>query len=254
MTRPDDGAANPVLALALRQWQADPAPAARARVLAALPGARLFVGVTATATGREPTGLRAESGADLSVVSVVAPDGRRALVALSSLAELARWEPTLRPVALTAPRLCAGALSDGAEAVLLDPAGAHLTLSGTELAELAAGRVPVAGAPLSLHTGRLTEPHDRPPASFLASLARALAGEQVVSARVLDGPTGLVLGVVPRRSLEAAGLAALAQRLARRLGQDLPTGGLDLAVVGTDGPGVPVPLRRGLGRRIRPGG
>jgi hypothetical protein len=46
-----------------------------------------------------------------------------------------------------------------------------------------------------------------------------------------------VLGVVPRRALDPASLAALAGRIAPRLSAPL-----DLAVVPPEGPGVPVPL------------
>ncbi len=59
------------------------------------------------------------------------------------------------------------------------------------------------------------------------------------AARLLDGPDGPVLGVVPRTPLDPAALAALAQRLAPRLSAPL-----DLAVVAPGGPGAEVPLRR----------
>ena len=66
------------------------------------------------------------------------------------------------------------------------------------------------------------------------------------SARLLEGPDGLVLGL--DADLDPAGLAALADRVVRRLGPALPLDGLDVAVVGT-GPGIPVTLPSGPTRR-----
>ncbi len=83
-------------------------------------------------------------------------------------------------------------------------------------------------------------------------LAEALRDEPVTSARLLEGPDGLVLGI-SGPPLEPAGLAALAGRVMARAGDALPPQGLDLAQVGPEGPGVPLPLsrRRGLLRRGR---
>jgi hypothetical protein len=133
------------------------------------------------------------------------------------------------------------ALDDGAVALVVDPQGAALVLAGAELTELAAGRVPVAGAPLSARstTEQLTAPAVEPDGDLLRRLGQALAGEPVTAARLLDGPDGPVLGVVPEHPLSPASMAALAGRIAPRLSEPL-----DLTVVPPGGPGVPVPLRR----------
>jgi hypothetical protein len=73
---------------------------------------------------------------------------------------------------------------------------------------------------------------------LVAQLRRALAAERL-DARLLDGPDGPVLGVVPRRPMTPSQLAALAARLAPPL--DRP---LDLAVVEPGGPGYPLRVRR----------
>jgi hypothetical protein len=251
----DSGAADPRLTAALTAY--DGSPAARAEVLAALAGARLFVAITATATAEETaaaTGLRAESSAEMALVSLVAPDGARALPAFPDTAALRRWRLDVRPVPVDASYLCRAALDDGAVAVLLDPAGAAFVVPEGELRALADGYVPVPGAALAARrtTEAFTEPAAPPDPALVRELAAALRGEPVQAARLLDGPGGPVLGVVPRGPLDAGGLAGLAGRVVHRLGPALPPAGLDLAVVPARGPGYPLPLgRRWFTRRVR---
>ena len=246
----DTGLADPSLGAALAGWRATRTPAARAAALAALAGARVFVAVTARSTAEhvDPgTGLRAESTAEMALITLAGSTGRGLPVFLD-VPSVTGFADGARPVRLQAPEACAAALEDGATAVVVDPSGAHLVLTGVELAELAAGRVPVPGAALSARTttAALTAPASVDPA-LLERVARALQGEPVRAARLLAGPDGPVLGVVPGTPLHAAELAALAARLAPRIGATL-----DLAVVPADGPGVPVPLpRRRLLRRDR---
>lgn len=248
--RGDTGLAEPALAAALAAWAAAPAPAARARVLAALATARVFAAVQARSTAEhvDPgTGLRAESTAEMALLTLAGSSGRGLPVFLD-VPSVTGFAAGARPVRLQVPEACAAALDDGAVALVVDPSGAGLVLAGAELRELAQGRVPVPGAALSARTtsAALTTPEHAEP-QLLAALAAALDGEPVRAARLLDGPDGPVLGVVPRGELPPAELAALAARLAPRL-----TASLDLAVVPPEGPGVPVPLRRrGLLRRGR---
>lgn len=243
----DTGEADPRLAAALAAY--DDSPAARAETLAALSGARVFVAVTATSTAehREAgTGLRAESSAEMALVSLVASDGDRAVPAFADTAALRRWRLDVRPVAVTPAYLAQAALDDAAEAVLLDPGGAGVVLRRDDLAALAAGYVPVPGAPLAARrtTAGLTAPAMSPHPELVAALAVAVRPEKLRAARLLDGPGGPVLGIAPRVQLDPAGLASLAQRVRGRLGPALPAAGLDLAVVPLSGPGHPVPTRR----------
>jgi hypothetical protein len=238
----DDGRADPALAAALTAWAAQPSAAGRARVLAALVTARVFAAVQARSTAEhvDPgTGLRAESTAEMALLTLAGSSGR-ALPVFLDVPSVTGFADGARPVRLQVPEACAAALDDGAVAVVVDPPGAGLVLGGGELRELAAGRVPVPGAALSARTtsAELTSPAD-PDAGLLSALAAALEGEPVRAARLLDGPDGPVLGVVPRGALPPAALAALAARLAPRLAAPL-----DLAVVPPEGPGAPVPLRR----------
>ena len=259
----DDGTADPRLAQALADWQRQPAAAARAEVLAALADARVFVAITATSTAEhvdQGTGLRAESSAEMAVVSLAAPDGSRALPVFPDPLALRRWRLDVRPVPVDGARACAAAVDDGAVAVVVDPAGAAVVIGAQELASLAGGWVPVPGSSLAVR--RTTEALSGTAADaapeLVTALAAALGEEPVSAARLLDGPEGLVLGVVPEAPLEPAALAALAGRVATRMGPLLPPEGLDLAAVREDGPGTPVPLatprtaRRGR-RWFRPG-
>lgn len=247
----DDGRPDARLAAALAAD--DGTPARRGEVLAALAGARVFLVLSAQALAVEEsaaTGLRQESTAEMALLSIRAPSGARALPAFVDGGQVQRWRDGARPVPVPGPVACASVLDDGAQALLLDPPGAALVLSGAVLAELAAGRVPVPGAPLSTRHGEVELAAGAPAdPGLLAALTSALAPEPVRAARLLAGPDGPVLGVVPAGPLDAAGLAALAARLRDRLGPALPVAGLDLAVVAADGPGEAVPLPQ---RRRRP--
>lgn len=243
----DTGEADARLAAALER------PQDRAELLAALVGARVFAAITATSTAEhteEKTGLRAESSAEMAVVLLESADGSRALPVFQDLLALRRWRLDARPVPLTGAQACAAARDERADAVLLDPAGAAVVV--TELAQLAAGWVPVPGSGLSSrHADTTLHAPDRAvPEALLTALTAALAKERLVSARLLEGPDGLVVGVAGKGPLAAADLAALAARLMAGLGAYLPAEGLDLAEVGSEGPGTEL-LRRSRFRRGR---
>jgi hypothetical protein len=251
----DTGAADPRLATALGSWRDRPSPAAQDEVRAALAGARVFAAIAARSTAEhvDPgTGLRAESTAEMALLTLTGSAGGRAVPAFLDVASVVAFHEGARPVPLQGPELCGAALDDGAAAVLLDPTGASHVVAGAALVELAAGRVPIAGTSLSSQRARveLDSPVDVP-AELVAAAAQALTPEPVASARLLAGPAGLVLGVVPLQPLDAAGLTALAARVLPRLAGVLPPEGLDLGVVAAGGPGVvlPLPPRRSPRRR-----
>lgn len=227
-------------------------PSGRAAVLAALLHAQVFAVVAATPTGVQPaarTGLRAEAGAELSVLLLALPDGRRALPVFADLMAMAAWRPAARPVALSGSEACAAALEQGAAEVVLDPGSRAVQLSTQEVRTLAAGFVPVPGSSLASRRTAMVLAEPGPvPAGLLDALERAVAPEGLRSARLLAGPDGLVLGVAARTPSSAADLAGLAGRVRERLGPELPVGGLDLTVVPLHGPGTDL-----LSRRVRRG-
>ena len=113
----------------------------RERALAVLTGSRVFVAITATSTADHVdsgTGLRAESSAEMALVSLVASDGERAIPAFLDVAGVVGWRPGYRPVPVRGGELARAALDDGAAAVLLDPAGAALVVRRDDLAAMAA--------------------------------------------------------------------------------------------------------------------
>lgn len=235
----DDGRPDPRLAAALTAH--DGTPAARAEVLAALAGARVFLALEPRAAP-----VAGRSGTEVSLVQLAGPDGRRALPAFIDGQALSGWRPGARPLPVAGRQACATALDGDCDVLLLEPAGAAVAVGAGELAELAEGRVPVPGSSISIRRTALQGRAPEAPAGaeLLAVLGAALADEPVSAARWLAGPDGPVLGIVLADPLPAAALAALAERVARRLGAALPSEGLDLAVVGAQGPGQPVPLVR----------
>ncbi|HWG94073.1 MAG TPA: SseB family protein [Mycobacteriales bacterium] len=222
----DDGRPDPRLVAALAAWRAAPSPAARAEVLAALVDARVFLALAARAGETEvgEHGLLQERSAEMALLSVVGTAGARALPAFPDGTDVPRWREEARPVPVRGPLACATALDDGADALLLDPGGADLVVGADELASLADGRVPVPGTSVSTRrtAAALQAPAGPPDRALLDAVAAALHGEPVEAARLLEGPSGPVLGVVPARGLAPADLAALADRVARRLGPVLP--------------------------------
>jgi hypothetical protein len=121
---------------------AEATPPAYLRAVAALCGDRLLVPIVATATrsGETVAGLASDKGAEMSVVTLQAQDGRRALLAFTGLDALQSWQPDARPVPVTVDRAARTARNEDLTAVLIDVAGPHaLVIEGEVLGELAAG-------------------------------------------------------------------------------------------------------------------
>jgi hypothetical protein len=135
----DTGQADPRLTGALDAY--DGTPAAHAEVVAALAGARVFVAITATSTAEHvapESGLRAESSAEMTLVSLVASDGARAIPTFTDATTLVAWRVDFRPVPVQGRDLARAALDDGAAAVLLDPTGAAVVVRRDDLTSMAA--------------------------------------------------------------------------------------------------------------------
>ena len=124
----DDGTADAALAAAFGD---------EARVLAVLGDVRVFVPVVAL-LGDEPAGSDKE--ADMAAVLMTGADGRNALLAFSSVASMATWDPDARPVPVWGREAARAALDEGASAMLLDLAGPTFTVVETvDVEHLAAG-------------------------------------------------------------------------------------------------------------------
>ncbi|MEG9247651.1 SseB family protein [Arthrobacter sp. Soc17.1.1.1] len=101
-----------------------PGPRERA-VFAALTTARVFIPIVAR-LGQEAegvAGLAADKEAEMALVTLTAPDGRKALPVFSSTAALTRWHAEARPVAAYAARAALAAAAEDAELMVLDPGG-----------------------------------------------------------------------------------------------------------------------------------
>lgn len=99
-----------------------------ADVVASLATARVFVPIVAV-LGEETEsehGLTADKQADMALVSLTAPDGRKALPVFTSVAALENWHADARPVAVYTARAALSAVSEDAQMLVIDP-GADFT-------------------------------------------------------------------------------------------------------------------------------
>jgi hypothetical protein len=137
----DDGAVPPEVVAALTSYDADP-DARHPATLAVLQDARLLVPVVAVLGEVEvdAQGLARDKTSDMAAVLMRGRDGRTALLAFTGSASMARWDPTARPVPVSARDAARSARQDGAEALLVDVAGPVVfVVEGEDLVALAEG-------------------------------------------------------------------------------------------------------------------
>ncbi|GGV14560.1 hypothetical protein GCM10010275_64830 [Streptomyces litmocidini] len=210
----DDGTADPRLVAALAAWAED--RTAHGPVLEALKGARLLVPVVAVLGEVETdpeTGLKQEKTSDMAVPTLTAGD-RRALPAFTSIASLALWDPQARPVAVPVHQAIAALVHEKADTLVLDLAGpVPYQVTGSALLALAEGRsstdplddpavreavravVAAEPAVLRAHLGpgaadgtvALVLAADASPAEAAQRVARALAADETLRARLVRG-------------------------------------------------------------------
>ncbi|MET1038815.1 MAG: SseB family protein [Aeromicrobium sp.] len=116
----DDGTIDPVLAAAFGDDVA---------VLQALPDVRVFVPIVAL-LGDVPA--EGDKNADMAAVLMTGADGRQALLAFSSVAAMAAWDPQARPVPILGKDAAQATLDEGAAAILLDLANPTFTVVETD--------------------------------------------------------------------------------------------------------------------------
>jgi hypothetical protein len=210
----DDGSADPRLSAALTAWAED--RTAVAPVLEALKDARLLVPVVAVLgeVEEDENGLRREKTSDMAVPTLKA-GSRTALPAFTSTDSLARWDPAARPVAVPLHQALQAAAHEKADTVVLDLAGpVPFELTGPALLALAEGRTstdPLADPAVTdaLRTLLAAEPGvlvahlvpsdetdgtltlglaaDAPAADVAQRLARTMAADEVLRARLVRG-------------------------------------------------------------------
>jgi hypothetical protein len=119
----DTGEADPTLGAALAD------PLAEVALMTAVSAARLLVPIVAEPvsvdrSGEHTTGgLTMEKQTDMAAVTLVAPDGTRALPVFSSMDAITAWDPQARPVPVTAARAAQAAVSERCDIMVVDLAG-----------------------------------------------------------------------------------------------------------------------------------
>jgi len=201
----DDGTADPALRQALDDRAAEATD--DAAVVRALGSARVLVPVVAVRVDEAGTAHgTSDKQADMALVTLTGPDGRRALPVFSSVETLARWDPSARPVAVESRRAVASAVAEGCDLLVVDPAG-PVTFVVTRPALWAIGQ------------GRKWSPAHED-ADVLAELRRAVSAERDVAGVEGEPGSGAQLRVVlrVRPGLDVEEVRALARRVGRALG------------------------------------
>ena len=214
----DDGSAAADLEAALRAYAEG--TGGEHAVLAALSGSRLLVPVVAILTEDETVdGLRREKESEMALPTLVGDDGRRAVLAFTSTAGLARWRPDARPVAVRTAQACQAALDEPADAVVIDVAGpVPYAIEGARLRVLAEG-------------GTITAAHEDP--HVLGAVHAALGGLPGVTG-VQVGPGGRAELAVRLRVAEGTDGQAVLRTAAAHLSEHLHghvRGGVELGLV-----------------------
>lgn len=96
-------------------------------LLSALMRGRLLVAVMPAAVPVDDVSSSSgeDKSSDMSVVSMVAADGRRGLLVFSGIDALHLWDSSARPVPVAPSDAARAAIDDGCEALVLDVAGPH---------------------------------------------------------------------------------------------------------------------------------
>jgi len=114
----DTGAADPALVAALAE------PGDERALVSAVAAARLLVPIVAEPVTTDDSGQHVvEKQTDMAAVTLVAPDGARALPVFTSMDAIAAWDPRARPVPVTAARAAQAAVSERCDVMVVDVAG-----------------------------------------------------------------------------------------------------------------------------------
>ncbi|MDT0301131.1 SseB family protein [Streptomonospora wellingtoniae] len=121
--RDDDGSPDPAVAARLDAFSRG--EAGDRQVLAALGDSRVLVPVVAVAdeTEQDEDGRTREKSSDIALPLMIGQDGRRGVLAFTSVDSARAWREDARPVPVTAVEACRAAIDEGADAVVVDVAG-----------------------------------------------------------------------------------------------------------------------------------
>ncbi len=202
----DTGAPDPLLQAALA------GPADDLTLMRAVEASRFVVPVVAEPTEVDTTGEHVvDKQVDMAAVTLVAPDGQRALPVFTSTDALAAWDPTARPVPVTPARAGQAAVSEGCDVIVVDVAGPATRVLRPSMVWALAQQRPWEPP----HTDSFVE----------RSVAAALRDEDDVTAHELEegnprgeGVLGVVLDLEPGLTPEQ--VRAVATRVGERLATD----------------------------------
>jgi hypothetical protein len=203
----DTGEADARLAHLLAQEDPDPVA-----LVDAVSRARLVVPIVAV-PGEidDSSGIPVDATSDMASVTLVAPDGQRALPAFTSTAALSAWDAGARPVPVTAQRAALAAVQEGCDVIPLDlaapPGPAAYTLRPSMVWALAMGR-----AWLPAHRDQ----------HVADAVAVAVADEPVVAAHAVTdaGDGGLRVELALRPGLTREQMGQLLGRIGERIAAD----------------------------------
>jgi hypothetical protein len=203
----DRGEADPRLLAAVED------PARESELVSAVAAARLLVPIVAAPGEVDTSGeLAVEKTTDMAVVTLTSPEGQRALPVFSSIAALARWDATARPVPVTSARAAQAAVSERCDVMLLDLGGEHAQVLRPSMVWALAQERPWLPA------------HEDP--FVAAALARAVEPEPAVVTCTGEAGQPVGSGVLRVVLTLRAGLAAEeVQALATRVGERIATDG-----------------------------
>ena len=201
----DTGAADPALLSAL----ADPSD--ERALMVAVAAARLLVPVVAEPVSVDETGEHlVEKQTDMAAVTLVAPDGARALPVFTSTDALGAWDARARPVPVTAARAAQAAVSERCDVIVVDVAGPQpLALRPSMVWALAQQRewLPAHEDP-QVATAGADALHDQPD----------VVGHSLSGGEPGQGVLRVALTLVP--GLDAARIQAVATAVGERLATD----------------------------------
>lgn len=211
----DDGSADPVLAGVLAAHTAGRASVGD--VVAALAGARVLVAILPHGRDAVPADVAARAAYEpaasrAAVIGMAAGDGRAAMPVFTSVAALAAWRADARPVPTAAAQAARGALAEGWQVVVLDPAGpAPVRLPRPAVVALAQG---TAWRP-AVRDGTVDD-------EVAAAIVSALTGIEALGAcGIVPGARGEVaVELAVRPGLDRAGLEAVVARVNQALAGD----------------------------------
>ncbi|MDA8369910.1 MAG: SseB family protein [Nocardiopsaceae bacterium] len=215
--RDDDGSADPRVSEQLDAYARG--AAGDRQVLAVLGPSRLLVPVVAVPTEVEEgaDGLKRDKTSDVALPVMVGKDGRRGVLAFTSVESARLWREDARPVPNTTAEACRAAIDEGADALVVDVAGpVCYPIQGHFLTALA-------------EYGTVPEPKDDP--QVLAAIYRVTHAEPGIGRVRVHECERADIGVrleLDRRDDES--LRRVADRLATELAPILP-GGVELSAV-----------------------